>query len=273
MSNGWIKLHRSMFDNDLWLAEPFTKAQAWIDLIGNANHKAASVWIRGIEVRVDRGQIAWSELTMSKRWTWSRNKVRRYLRMLKDRGMVEQQTNKVTSIVTICNYGVYQSSETTEGTANETTGETTEGQQKDNRRYTNKNDKNDNNEKNGSTSTAVAVSNTDAVNEVFDYWKHRMGKNGRTVLSDKRRKAIQGRMKKEGRTVEEIKQAIDGCASSPFHMGQGPDSDGTVYDDLELICRNNEKLEQFIQIWEKRDRIEINGHKSKGPVDLGDTSW
>ena len=33
MSKGWIKLHRSMFDNDLWTAEPFTKGQAWIDLI------------------------------------------------------------------------------------------------------------------------------------------------------------------------------------------------------------------------------------------------
>lgn len=142
MSKGWIKLHRSMFDNDLWTAEPFTKGQAWIDLIGHANHRPASIWIRGIEVSVERGQLAWSELTMADRWKWSRGKVRRYLRMLQDRGMVVQQTNKVTTVLTICKYETYQTENTTGETTNRTTGRTTDGQQTDNRRYTNKNVKN-----------------------------------------------------------------------------------------------------------------------------------
>lgn len=133
MSKGWIKLHRSMFDNDLWTAEEFSKGQAWIDLIGNANHGAATIWIRGIEVSVGRGQLAWSELTMSKRWRWSRGKVRRYLKMLQDRGMVVQQTNKLTTILTICKYEVYQAEistyNTTDGTTSRTTGRTTGGQQ------------------------------------------------------------------------------------------------------------------------------------------------
>lgn len=142
MSKGWIKLHRSTFDNDLWTAEPFTKGQAWIDLIGHANHRPASIWIRGIEVNVNRGQLAWSELTMAKRWQWSRGKVRRYLGMLESRCMVVQQTNKLTTILTICKYEVYQTEQTTDETPNGTTGRTTDGQQTDNRRYTNKNDKN-----------------------------------------------------------------------------------------------------------------------------------
>jgi len=128
MSNkGWIKLHRSIFDNDLWNAEPFTKGQAWIDLIGNANHKACSTWVRGIEIRVERGQISWSELTMAKRWQWSRGKVRRYLGTLKTKQMIVQQNNNLTSIISICNYEVYQSDSTADSTANDTANDTAGG--------------------------------------------------------------------------------------------------------------------------------------------------
>jgi len=123
-NRGWIKLHRSMFDNELWRSEPFTKGQAWIDMIGNANHKPGSVWIRGVEIGVKRGQLAWSELTMSKRWGWSRAKVRRYLGMLKTRQMIEQQKDNYTSLTSICNYGIYQDSDTPNETAGDTPNET-----------------------------------------------------------------------------------------------------------------------------------------------------
>jgi hypothetical protein len=140
MNNGWIKLHRKIFDNELWFSEPFTRAQAWIDLFANANHKDGSVNIRGNIIKVERGQTAWSELTMAKRWRWSRMKVRRFLRQLESDMQVRQQKlYKLTSITTILNYDTYQ---------NETSDNTTERQQKDNRRDTNKNDKKVKNEKN-----------------------------------------------------------------------------------------------------------------------------
>lgn len=95
---------------------------------------------------------------------------------------------------------------------------------------------------------------------VFDYWCYRMNKGSKTKFSAKRKRLVDARLK-EGRSVEDIRQAIDGCASSPFHMGLGPKSDGTVYNDLELICRNNEKLEQFMQLYEKPpgQQVVING--------------
>jgi len=136
---GWVKLHRQMFDNRLWLAEPFTKAQAWIDLFANANHKTGSFWVRGVEVVIERGQIGWSELTMASRWKWSRMKVRRFLDDLETRQQIIQHKRyKITTIITIINYNRYQ---------DETSNDTTERQQKDNRRDTNKNDKNVKNDK------------------------------------------------------------------------------------------------------------------------------
>jgi len=178
MSKGWIKLHRSMFDNDLWTAEPFTKGQAWIDLIGHANHKAASVWIRGIEVEVKRGQLAWSELTMGKRWRWSRGKVRRYLAMLENRGMAIQQTNKVTTILTICKYDTYQADKTTNETTCNTTGDTTDGQQTDNRRYTNKNVENGENVE--KTDIKSGGQQADSEPAIFELPTNRFGTTGET---------------------------------------------------------------------------------------------
>ena len=139
MYQGYIKLWRKLQDNDLWKQEKFTRGQAWVDLVLLANHKPNTIRIRGIEIKVDRGQLAYSELTLSKRWKWSRNKTRRFLKELssKTAHQIKQQTNNLTSLITITNYDIYQQNEhKTEHQAEH---------QKDTRRYTNKNVKNDKN--------------------------------------------------------------------------------------------------------------------------------
>lgn len=105
---GWVKLHRSLADNELWFAEPFTYGQAWVDILIHANHKPRTIFIRNIEVDLSRGDLGWSEVTMSKRWKWSRGKVRRYLAMLEKRGMIVQQKTQVTTVLSVCNYSEYQ---------------------------------------------------------------------------------------------------------------------------------------------------------------------
>ncbi|MDP5131376.1 MAG: hypothetical protein NWQ54_10870 [Paraglaciecola sp.] len=141
--SGWIKLYRSIQDNDLWLAEPFSKGQAWADLILSANHKPGTFWVRQVQIRLERGQLGLSEITLSKRWKWSRGKVGRYLRMLENRRMIEQQKTPVTSIITICNYSNYQHEEPEKISKIEQQTEQLTVQVADNSRYTNKNDKND----------------------------------------------------------------------------------------------------------------------------------
>ena len=134
----WISLHRKICENDLWFLEPFTKAQAWIDLILNANHKEGVINIRGNIIPIKRGQIGWSELTMAKRWGWSRNKVRRFLKWLETEQQIEQhKLFKLTSITTIIKYDQYQAGQQVEQQTI---------QQKDNRRYTNNNGNNVNKE-------------------------------------------------------------------------------------------------------------------------------
>ena len=73
-----------------------------------ANHKRRSVFIRGIEVIVDRGQIARGEATLASRWRWSRGKVRRFLCDLQTRQQIVQQKSRIITLITILNYNRYQ---------------------------------------------------------------------------------------------------------------------------------------------------------------------
>lgn len=143
MHQGYIKLFRRLKDKDIWLKEKFTRGQAWVDLLMLANHKIGFIRKRGIRVDLKRGDIGWSERELSKRWKWSRNRVRRFLSELcsENESKLAPQTipqkNNVTSLYNITNYDLYQG----DGTTNDTT----DGPQTDRKRYQNKNDKNDKN--------------------------------------------------------------------------------------------------------------------------------
>ncbi len=80
MERGYIKLHRRLQENKLWLLDPFTRGQAWVDMLLLANYKEGWIRKRGILVTVNRGQLGWSEVALAKRWKWSRGKVRRFFR-------------------------------------------------------------------------------------------------------------------------------------------------------------------------------------------------
>ena len=66
-NSGWIKLHRQIMDTPEWLSEPFTKGQAWVDLLLLANHKTGFIRKRGILVAVERGQVGFSERVLADR--------------------------------------------------------------------------------------------------------------------------------------------------------------------------------------------------------------
>lgn len=89
---------------------------------------------------------------------------------------------------------------------------------------------------------------TDAVRQawsVFLYWLDQTGKDpARTRFTPGRKRKVRARLA-EGYGVDRICRAIDGCASSDFHMARGEYAGRTRYNDLTLICRNGEKLEWF----------------------------
>ncbi len=136
---GYFKIYRRLCESSLWLHKPFSKGQAWIDLINLTNFHDTFIIVRGIKVNVLRGQLARSERLLAKRWGWSRNKLRRFFDYLKVEKQIlqchylppktEPQTgpqNKkleeseinVIQIITIVNYNEYQGNDTTNDTTN-----------------------------------------------------------------------------------------------------------------------------------------------------------
>lgn len=80
--------------------------------------------------------------------------------------------------------------------------------------------------------------------EIFSYWKKiTQSSNSKMTFTDERKRKVKQRLKKY--SIEDIKKAIRGCNSQPHNNGQ---TNGTVYKDLELICRNDTKLEYFINL-------------------------
>ena len=140
---GWIKLHRKLSENHLWQCEPFTRGQAWVDLLMLANHTYGFFYLRDHKIEVERGQVGWSVLKLSIRWKWSRKKTQKYLNDLEKGQQIIQHKNNSTSIISIINYEEYQEKEQLIEQQKDNR-KTTERQQKD----TNKNNKNNKNVKN-----------------------------------------------------------------------------------------------------------------------------
>ncbi len=90
----------------------------------------------------------------------------------------------------------------------------------------------------------------DGVHAVFDYWVdtcRNSGKGRRPVLDPRRRRKIREALKLYD--VDTLKQAIDGVMVSDFH--QGDNLRGTVYDELTLILRDAEHVEEFLGYYDE----------------------
>lgn len=111
MSQGFVAIHRQIRDNKLWFSEKFTRPQAWIDLIMLANHKSACLFIRGNEVRLQRGQMARSKKNLGEDWKWSEKKVGNFLKFLQKEGQVKLIKTPSIVIIEIANYDIYQQKE------------------------------------------------------------------------------------------------------------------------------------------------------------------
>lgn len=109
MTYGWISIHRKIQQSDIWLdKEPFDKRSAWIDLIMMANHEDRQVLFDGKFIEVKRGEKITSLRMLSEKWKWSRNKVKRFLKLLESGSMIELKIDHQKTTYKIVNYNVYQ---------------------------------------------------------------------------------------------------------------------------------------------------------------------
>ncbi|CPA94400.1 DnaD domain protein [Staphylococcus aureus] len=152
---GWISIDRSIQNH--WLFKEkrtFSKFEAWIYLLMEANHSKAKVPIGNQIVTVERGQRLTSILTLSDLFNWSRFKVKTFLDLLESDGMLEVKTTSKYTLITIVNYDFYQSEQGRNQHQNNIKPTSKQHQSninptsKQHQTNTNNNDNKDNNEKN-----------------------------------------------------------------------------------------------------------------------------
>ncbi len=123
VNKGFIKLPRHIIEDSHYFSEPFTRTQAWIDLIILANYQDTTALVRGVKIVVKRGQVCRSITELAKRWKWSRNRVMRFTEGLVDAERVHVQKSPIVNVYTIRDYEEYQGN----GAANEATNRSTSG--------------------------------------------------------------------------------------------------------------------------------------------------
>lgn len=105
---GWISLYRSIQDHWLWQEKPFSKGQAWMDLLLSANHQDKKVLLGNELITVIRGSFITSQKKLMERWGWGSEKTRKFLKLLDDDRMIKFQPDKKKTTITIINYESYQ---------------------------------------------------------------------------------------------------------------------------------------------------------------------
>lgn len=101
---GWVSIYRSIAEHWLWQDKPFSKGQAWVDLILLASHEDSE--------KRKRGMLLTSLSVLCARWGWSQKKVRIFLTKLQADGMItvegHRQGHSAGSCITLANYSRFQ---------------------------------------------------------------------------------------------------------------------------------------------------------------------
>lgn len=105
---GWIKLDRKLLDHWLWKDKPFSRGQAWVDLILQASHKDNFVVVDGSKIGIEAGSLVTSLRRLGDRWGWSYNKVDHFLKLLENEKMLTQKRDTKKTVITLENYGIFQ---------------------------------------------------------------------------------------------------------------------------------------------------------------------
>ena len=231
--SGYIKIYRSVTRNQIWNDKPFSKGQAWIDLLLRANHKDSKVLINDTWIEIKPGETIWSIKDMAERWGWSRSKVGRFIDGLQTERMVNQKRTSKFTKISVVNWKKYQQDE-----------HQTNIKRTSNEHQTNTN----NNVKNVKNERIIKSDDLVKTQSVYDLFIKLFDKNPNTYkLTDKRKLKIKARLKDAG--YEMLAKAIENTSKSEFHRG---DNDRGWTADLDYITRSYENVEKLAALETKK---------------------
>lgn len=230
MKQGWISVHRQLREHWLWDDKPFSKGQAWIDLLMLASHTDNKFLLGNELVEVKAGSFITSIEKLRKKWGWSNTKVVSFLKLLENDGMITKKSDTKKTAITIENYSFYQLPDETE-----TIRKRCKNDAETIRKHTINNDNNDNND------------NKYIYSSIIEYLNEKTGKSFKSTTK-KTQSCIHARLA-EGFTEEDFKAVIDKkCA--------------------EWI--GNKKMEQYLRpetLFGTKFESYLNANVKKGPAD------
>lgn len=107
LDRGYIRLYRDVREHWIWSDPEYFRA--WIDLIMMTNHEDKKILFNGELITIRRGTFITSIRKLAARWQWSRGRVARFMDTLERDSMIATKRDTQKTLVTLMNYGFYQS--------------------------------------------------------------------------------------------------------------------------------------------------------------------
>ncbi|MEH6985808.1 hypothetical protein [Priestia megaterium] len=106
---GWISIHRKIREHSFFKQKrTFSYFEAWLDLLLLASHKDSSLLLNANITRVKRGELITSKKKLGERWSWSNNKVNKFMQILEQDQMASVNCTSKYTRITLINYDLYQ---------------------------------------------------------------------------------------------------------------------------------------------------------------------
>lgn len=142
--NGWVKLHRSVFDNPVVTQSP-QRLAVWIYLLTHATPRPYKAFFGGKEVILQPGQLITSRKSIVEcvNSGISDSMVQRALKAFENARQIEQQTCNKNRLISLLNWDEYQTGEQQNAQQTNNRRTTAEHQANTNREYKDK-EKNEN---------------------------------------------------------------------------------------------------------------------------------
>lgn len=108
--NGWIKLHRKMWQNPV-VTKDSDHLAVWIYLLTHATHQEHDTLWKGMRITLRPGQLITGRKKLSSETRIEQHKIDRILKHFKNEQQIEQQTSNKGSLISILAWDKYQISE------------------------------------------------------------------------------------------------------------------------------------------------------------------
>lgn len=129
--NGLFLIDRKMLSHHIVGMQNKDRFCMWIWLLSAAAWKPRPIFVQGKEIILQRGQLFVSLRKFAEENGVSKGVAERFVRDLKSGTMIETANETGGTVITICNYEIYQDFDLYRGTANGTANETATGQRRD----------------------------------------------------------------------------------------------------------------------------------------------